>query len=74
MESKNLIKDEWLLCIYEKFSNHAINLIRLCFCISIGLFLATSASAQDYNEISNNVVASSDILLDKSLRGVFPPL
>jgi len=54
--------------------SHFVTLIRFCFCIFIGLILASRVTSQNYSELSNGIAASNDILLDKGIRGIFPPL
>jgi hypothetical protein len=72
--NSRLIKDKWFLCVSEKISNNAVNLIRICFCIFLGLILASNFTAKQYRSLSNGALALNEMLLDKGLKGVFPPL
>lgn len=63
-----------MLHLLEKPMEHFVTIVRFSCCLFIGIILASRASAENMSELSNGIVASNDILLDKGLRGVFPPL
>lgn len=68
------IKESMKWNVLEKLSFHLVTIIRFCFCIFIGMILASRLSSDNFSELSNGIAASNDILLDKGLRGIFPPL
>lgn len=68
------IKQSWIIKISQKLSKHVVTIIRFSCCIFIGLVLSSKVTSEKASELSNGIVASNDILLDKGIRGVFPPL
>lgn len=65
---------KWVELIHRFLKGYAADIVTFALSLFLGYIIATRLFASANNELSNGILASSEILLNKGLRGVFPPL
>ena len=67
-------KMRWINRIYKIVKTYAFDFVSLGMCLFLGYMIALTMFRPDEKQVSNGILASSGILLNKGLRGIFPPL